>query len=161
MAAHSRIGRRPPAQQGFSYMVALFALVVLGVLTTRALENLQTRERRDREDELMFVGQAYLAAITQYYEQSPGTLKLYPPDLEALTLDARAVRLRRPLRRLYLDPIDASRKWGVVLAPGGGIMGVFSLSQRTPIKTGGFPERFASFASAKNYQDWKFVHEPR
>lgn len=158
MAPTFRIGR-PQSQAGFSYMVALFALAVLAVLSTRALQNLQLMERREREDELLFVGQAYLNAIAQYHQQSPGTIKRYPPDLQALLIDERAVRVRRPLRRLYRDPIDGNQQWGVVEAPDGGVMGVYSLSLQAPIKRAGFPPALASFENAANYQDWKFVHD--
>lgn len=159
MAPTSRTGK-PPAQGGFSYMVALFALAVIAVLSTRTLQNLQTMERREREDELLFVGQAYLRAISQYHEQSPGTIKRYPPDLQALLIDERAVRVRRPLRRLYRDPIDGNEQWGIVEAPDGGVMGVYSLSPRAPIKRGGFPPALTGFSGAASYQDWKFVHAP-
>ena len=159
MVALSRIGR-PGRQRGFSYMVALFALAVLALLTTRALENQQTSERREREDELLFVGQAYMTAIGRYYQQSPGTAKRYPPDLQALLLDVRAVRMRRPLRRLYADPFSGDLTWGVVHAPDGGLMGVYSLSRRAPIKVRGFPPSLAAFQDARSYQDWKFVYVP-
>lgn len=150
----------PARQGGFSYMVALFALAVIAVGSTRALQNQQTLERREREDELLFVGQAYMKAIAQYHAQSPGTVKRYPPDLQALLLDERAVRVRRPLRRLYPDPIEGSREWGTVAAPDGGVMGVYSLSARTPIKRAGFPATLEGFANAASYQDWKFVPAP-
>jgi len=38
------------------------------------------------------------------------------------------------LRQLYRDPITNQTKWGVVIAPEGGIMGVHSSSSATPIK---------------------------
>lgn len=141
-------------------MVALFALAIIGVLSTRALQNLQLLERREREEDLLFVGQAYLNAISQYHQQSPGTVKRYPPDLESLLIDERAVRVRRPLRRLYRDPIEGSQEWGIVEAPDGGVMGVYSLSSRTPVKLAGFPPAFDSFEGATTYQDWKFVYAP-
>jgi type II secretory pathway pseudopilin PulG len=141
-------------------MVALFALAILAVLTTRALENVRTTERRGREEELLFIGQAYINAIAQYYEQSPGTVKKYPATLEALLLDERTVRLRRPLRRLYRDPIDGELSWGLVTAPDGTVMGVYSLSAKAPLKTNAFPAALSTFAHATSYQDWKFVYLP-
>jgi type II secretory pathway pseudopilin PulG len=140
--------------------VALSALAVLAVVSTRALENFRTMEQRDREEELLYVGQAYVKAIAQYHQQSPGTVRRYPPDLEALLLDSRAVRVRRALRRLYRDPIEGGTTWGVVEAPDGGIKGVYSLSTRAPFKISGFPSGLKSFEGAKSYQDWKFVYTP-
>ncbi len=159
MALQSLIGSRQ-RQAGFSYMVAIFALAVLALMTTRALENLQTTERRDREEELLFVGQQFAMAIEQYYEQSPGTQKVYPRDLDSLLLDERALRIRRPLRRMYRDPIELGNGWGLVRASDGGVMGVYSLSRRTPIKVDRFPARFGHFSGGNSYQDWRFVYEP-
>jgi hypothetical protein len=51
-------------------------------------------------------------------------------------------------------------EWGLVTAPGGGIMGVYSLSGMTPIKTSGFSERDRTFEGANHYSDWKFFYEP-
>ncbi len=159
MGLKSRIGSQR-RQQGFTYLLALFAMAALAILTTRALENFQMTERREREMALLEIGSAYRAAIEMYYEQSPGTQKAYPRDLATLLLDTRAVRIRRPLRRLYRDPVSASAEWGIVRASDGGIMGVFSLSDRAPVKTDGFASAFEHFVGAASYRDWKFVYEP-
>lgn len=148
-------------QRGFSYVVAMFAVAILAVLSLRALENLHTKERREKEVELLFAGQAYQNAIRLYYDNSPGTEKHFPPDLQALLLDARATRISRPLRKLYRDPIAGSEVWGIVPAPGGGVMGVYSLSSQQPIKIAGFPVDLQGFAGARQYQDWKFVYQPK
>ncbi|QDQ26003.1 type II secretion system protein [Chitinimonas arctica] len=97
-------------QHGFSYLVALFLVAILAVLTTRALENSRTAELREREVELLHVGQAYRAAIRTYYRTGSGSVR-YPATLEALLLDQRPLRPQRPLRRLYRDPIRASQDW--------------------------------------------------
>lgn len=147
-------------QQGFSYVIALFLVATVALLSVRGLENLSTKEQRTREAELLFVGIAYRDAITQYYNNTPGSVKRFPPNLEALLQDARKTRMNRPLRRLYLDPITVSNDWGTITAPDGGVMGVFSKSQRQPMKEDGFPEDLAHFAKAKSYQDWQFLALP-
>lgn len=40
------------------------------------------------------------------------------------------------------------------------IIGVYSLSEKKPIKKDKFPEHFAKFSEALTYQDWKFVYTP-
>jgi len=64
----------------------------------------------------------------------------------------------RHLRRLYRDPMSASTEWGVLRAPDGGIMGVHSLSQETPIKTGGFAYRDLALQDAAAYTEWHFAY---
>lgn len=147
-------------QDGFSYVVAMFMVAVVAIVSVRALENSMTRERRAKEAELLIVGQAYRDAIRSYYENSPGTAKTYPANLEALLLDTRTTRMRRPLRKLFRDPISASQAWGLVRSESGGVMGVYSLSNLKPMKIDGFPNELSSFKNAKRYKDWQFVYPP-
>lgn len=147
-------------QQGFSYVIAMFLVAILTVLSVRAIENTLMRERRDKEKELLVVGQTYTNAIRAYYLNTPGFAKHYPPDLQSLLQDPRTTRLSRPLRKLYRDPITGSQEWGLIESPDGGLMGVYSLSLRQPVKVDGFPSEMAEFVKATKYQDWKFVYEP-
>jgi type II secretory pathway pseudopilin PulG len=147
-------------QRGYSYLVAMFMVAILAVLSMRGLENSLTKERRDQEAELLYVGQAFRNAIRAYYEGTPGSAKQYPPDVVSLLQDVRVTRMSRPLRKLYRDPITGSQDWGIVPAPDGGVMGVYSLSLQQPIKSDGFPAELAGFVGAKKYQDWKFVYSP-
>jgi hypothetical protein len=66
----------------------------------------------------------------------------------------------RHLRRLYKEPITGQDEWGLVEAPGGGVMGVYSPSEEAPIKSGNFSPSNQEFADAPKYADWKFVHSP-
>lgn len=147
-------------QQGFSYLIALFLVALLAVLSLRGLEVTLMKERRDKEAELLLVGQAYRQAIKAYYENTPGSDKQYPAELKALLEDGRTTRMNRPLRKLYRDPVSGGEEWGIVPAPGGGVMGVYSLSTQAPIKTNGFPAELLGFINAKQYQGWKFVYQP-
>jgi len=56
--------------------------------------------------------------------------------------------------------MTSEAQWGYVLAPKGGIKGVFSKSKETPMKTGHFPASYEDFERAKTYSDWKFVFMP-
>ena len=147
-------------EQGFSYPIAMFLVALVAIVTVRALENSMTAERREKERDLLAVGQAYRNAIRSYYDNSPGTSKSYPPDLEALLLDKRATRMRRPLRKLYRDPMSGSAEWGIVRTAEGAVKGVYSLSVLKPFKTDGFPVELKSFANASQYKQWLFVYEP-
>lgn len=147
-------------QRGFSYPIAMFLVALLALVSARALENSQTAERRDKEAELLLVGQAYRDAIRSYFDNSPGTAKVYPPELTALLQDARTTRVRRHLRKLYRDPITASAEWGVVRTPEGAVKGVYSLSNVRPLKSGGFPDELSGLAGAGHYREWLFVYEP-
>lgn len=148
-------------QKGFTYLIALFMVATLSIVTLRALENSLTKDRRDKEAELLFVGQAYQQAIMTYYQNSPGTAKKYPDNLASLLQDSRTTSLQRPLRRLYFDPMTASQDWGTLPAPDGGVMGVYSLSKQKPIKVNGFPPTLSNFIGAKSYTEWQFIYVPK
>lgn len=103
----------------------------------------------------------WVIAIGLYYQRSPGTVKRYPERLDDLMIeDRRFLNTQRYLRRLYADPISGNPTWGLVAAPQGGIMGVHSLSEKTPIKTGSFRIVDDGLSKTSRYADWRFVYEP-
>jgi type II secretory pathway pseudopilin PulG len=147
--------------KGFTYLSLLIAVAI----TTAALAAMggiwSHAAQREKERELLFVGEQFRQAIALYYWRTPGGAHQYPKDLEALLEDKRWPVTQRYLRKVYRDPVTGTTDWGVVEAPGGaGIMGVYSKSEDVPIKTAGFPARWTSFVEARNYSDWKFVFSP-
>ena len=68
--------------------------------------------------------------------------------------------VRRHLRRLYPDPVTNSLDWGLVRDFDGGSTGVYSRSERQPMKTSGFAPPWTDFAGATRYSGWQFVAEP-
>lgn len=147
-------------QHGFTYMGVLFLVGLLGLAAASIGTAASHERRREKEAELLFVGHQFRDAIRRYYEAAPGPLKQYPPNLEVLLKDPRTPAVRRHLRRIHADPITGKAQWGLVEAPGGGVMGVFSLSGAAPLKTGNFRKVDASFEGGKVYSDWKFVYIP-
>jgi len=148
------------AQGGFSYVVVMFLVAISAVVAVRALENTLVTEQRNKEDELLWRGMAYLKAISQYYQNSPGAAKGYPVELKDLLHDTRLVRPTRPLRKLYRDPMTEA-EWAVLRDEGGAVIGVYSTSQTRPIKRAGFPPELQHFMNAQHYSDWKFVFKPK
>jgi hypothetical protein len=86
-------------------------------------------------------------------------VKRFPRSLEDLLKDKRHVSVKRYLRRIYRDPLTGASEWGLIAAPDGGIMGVHSLSEAAPLKTGGFLKRDIGLAGASRYSDWRFVFD--
>lgn len=159
MARHSATSSRD-GQAGFTYLGLLFAVALAGIVlaTTGALWS--TERQREKERELLAVGEEFRRAIGTYYERSPGTVKRFPAKLDDLTKDNRFITVQRHLRRVYRDPVTGNADWGVIAAPEGGIMGVQSLSKAEPIKQGNFPPRLAEFEGKRSYADWRFVYRP-
>lgn len=147
--------------QGFTYLSLLIVVAVTAGALAAASGVWSQAARRDKERELLFAGEQFRQAIALYYWRTPGGAHQFPKDLQALLLDQRWPVTQRWLRRIYRDPISNSEDWGLVEAPGGaGIMGVYSKSEEVPLKSANFPARYASFAEARNYSEWKFVFSP-
>ena len=146
-------------QHGFTYLTALFVVAILAGGLALAGTVWEQAAAREREAELLFVGQQYRRAIGLYYDSTPGTVKRYPQALEDLLKDPRQPATQRYLRKLYPDPLGG-KEWGVVKGSDGGVAGVYSLSEAKPIKVSGFKVRDAAFEGAQKYADWKFMHTP-
>jgi len=143
-------------QPGFTYIGLLIFLAILGVASAATLSLGSLLQQRDSEAELMFVGSQYAAAFRSFFEATPAGQRQYPAKLEDLLRDPRYPGIRRHLRKIYVDPVTGSEEWGLVAAPGGGVMGIHSLSPREPIKVAGFDPAFAPLADKKKYSEWIF-----
>ena len=144
-------------QSGFTYIGLLFAIVILGITLSTVGVVWSTQIRRDREAELLYVGDAIRSAIGRY--RAAGGQ--YPQELSDLVLDQRTPAVRRFLRHVYIDPMTNSADWELITAPEGGIIGVASKSQEKPIKQTGFAPLDAAFEKAECYCAWKFIYSPR
>jgi type II secretory pathway pseudopilin PulG len=150
---------RAGRQAGFTYLGLLLIVAAMGTGMAAFGELASQAARREKEAELLFVGDAYRQAIGQYYESSPAGHKRYPKSLEALLKDERFAFNRRYLRRLYADPATG-KAFATMQAPEGGIMGVFSTSEAAPAKSGNFPPEYIAFEGAARLSEWTFLYVP-
>jgi type II secretory pathway pseudopilin PulG len=152
-------GLRPQndAQSGFTYLTVLFVVAFMGIGLALTGELWHTAVTREKEAQLLHVGNQYRHAIARYYASGP---RQYPRTLEDLLKDPRKPNTERHLRKLYFDPITGKNDWGQVKGPDGGIMGVYSSSAERPFKTAGFGVYNKEFEGAGKYSDWKFVYAP-
>jgi type II secretory pathway pseudopilin PulG len=141
------------AQGGFTYLALLFAVVVLGIALSAVGVVWSTQSRRDKESQLLFVGDQYRLAIERY-RASGGVL---PTTLADLVEDKRTTPVRRHLRHLYPDPMTGEADWELIHTTGEQFIGVASRSTGKPIKVAGFAKVDASFEKAESYSDWRFI----
>lgn len=147
-------------QRGLAYLALVFGVAVLGIASAAVSELWSTAQKREKERQLLIVGNQFRQAIGRYYEASPGGAKKYPYSLEDLLKDNRHLVTHRHLRKIYPDPITGKVKWGLVQAPTGGIMGVHSVSEQKPLKSANFEPKDKEFEEKEKYTDWKFVYVP-
>ena len=147
------------AQRGFTYLGMLLLVALMGFGLAAFGELYSHASQREKERELLFIGSQFRDAIASYYNKSPGA-KAYPKKLDDLVEDKRFPMPQHHLRRVYSDPMTGKAEWALVEAPGGGFMGVHSLSEETPIKSANFSAKEATFADAENYTKWTFTYSP-
>lgn len=155
--------RVPPRERGFIYMALIVFFGVLAVFAAYTMMSGAQLQRRNAEEQLIFVGGEFRRAIESYYNAAadlpPGASR-YPARLEDLLADPRQKELARYLRQIYPDPLTGRREWGTVEAPGGGIMGVYSKSPAKAVKLFGFPPEFKYLEGKTKISDWQFVYVP-
>lgn len=154
-----RRGALRPGYAGFTYLGVLFLVTLTGLGLTALASLWSSASIRDKEAELLFVGQQFERAIASYVEQAPGGVKEFPRSLDELLEDPRWPGVRRHLRKIYVDPMTGQREWGLIVQ-GDRIAGVHSLSQAKPRKRAGFDKRFEEFAQAQDYTQWRFTYRP-
>lgn len=139
---------------GYAYLALLFVIALMAIAATgvAALDHLTRRQLDERE--LLRQGHEFRAALLSYRQAHPG--RQLPTTLEQLLEDSRGPVLRRHLRRIHVDPMTRRAEWGLVLQANQ-IIGVHSLSERTPLKRAGFDEEDAAFSQATTYQEWVFM----
>ncbi|MEK7235887.1 MAG: hypothetical protein AAB242_04655 [Nitrospirota bacterium] len=139
-----------------TYLMLMFAIVLIGITTTAAAKQWKVIVQRELEADLLAKGIEIQNALALYSATMkagrvvPG--EIYPQSLAELT------RLPKPfLRKVYGDPMGHGQ-WDLVRAPTGGIMGVRSKSKGKPIKEKNFPLEVRHFEGRPTYYDWVFQY---
>lgn len=152
MRIHSRSAKQ--GERGFSYVMLMIAIVVMGVAMSVAARQWKTMVQREQEADLLAKGVEIQNALALYSATKkagrvmPG--EVYPQTLAELTRQPKPF-----LRKVYLDPISRA-EWDLLRAPTGGIMGVRSKSRSKPIKQRAFPLVVRHFEGKSTYYDWVF-----
>lgn len=143
-------------ERGVTYLMLMFAIVLIGIATTAAAKQWKVIVQRELEADLLAKGIEIQNALALYSATvkagrvMPG--EVYPQTLADLT------RLPKPfLRKVYLDPM-VHGEWEYLRAPTGGIMGVRSKSRAKPFRQRDFPLAVRHFEGRASYHDWVFQH---
>jgi type II secretory pathway pseudopilin PulG len=144
-------------QQGFAYALLLVVVAIIGMAAAASVTLGATFARRAAEQRLLIIGGEFERALESYRASTPaGNPARDPRTLEDLLKDPRYAALKRHLRQVYPDPVSGGDEWGLLRAPSGAILGIYSLGSGTPIKHTGFAAQRAHFENAERYADWIF-----
>ncbi|QID16204.1 type II secretion system protein [Nitrogeniibacter mangrovi] len=149
------VSTRAP-QRGYTYLLVLFLVAGLGLIAAGIGQTWQARAQREREAELIAIGTEMARALRHYHDHSPEGAPSWPASLDELVEDHRFPTPQRHLRRIYRDPMTGEPDWGLVRA-GGRIVGIHSLSDKTPFRHHDLPPELGQGAGdATRYRDWVF-----
>ena len=147
-------------EAGLTYLGVLILTAMLTISIAAAGILWHFAQQRQRESDLLFIGNQFRTAIGRYYLNQVGPQKEYPKRLEDLLRDPRHPGTVRYLRKLYADPITGSTDWGLLKTPDGSIIGVYSKSNRKPIKGKMLRPIDRHLERKSKYSEWKFVYLP-
>ncbi|HWW72111.1 MAG TPA: type II secretion system protein [Duganella sp.] len=146
---------------GFTYVGLLIFIAILALTAASTLQVGALLQRRVAEQDLLAIGKEYQQALISYAKATPLGQNPLPRSFEDLLKDPRYPETRRHLRQVYIDPMTGTAEWGIVTArAGGGIAGIYSLSEASPIKIGNFLPPFEAFNNKTHYRDWIFSESP-
>lgn len=141
-------------ERGVTYLMLMFAIVLIGIATSAAAKQWKVMVTRELEVDLLAKGIEIQQALALYSATMkagrvvPG--EVYPQTLADLTRPPKPF-----LRKVYLDPITHG-DWVYLRSPTGGIMGVRSKSKAEPFRKHEFPMAVRHFDGRKSYHDWVF-----
>lgn len=143
-------------ERGVTYLMLMFAIVLIGIATSAAAKQWKVMVTRELEVDLLAKGIEIQQALALYSTAMkagrviPG--EVYPQTLADLTRPPKPY-----LRKVYLDPVTHG-EWEYLRSPTGGIMGVRSKSKAEPFRKHEFPLAVRHFDGRKSYHDWVFQH---
>lgn len=160
-----RTSRLPPhfrqpsrrRQAGFAWLFVLFLLAAASAAGAVVAQRWADQSARDKERQLLRIGDAYAKALAEYRAASPGSDKRFPRALEDLLYDGRLVGTRRHLRKLYVDPVTGQADWVLLRDARGDIIGLHSKSDQRPWARIAMKLEFTDLAAAERYADWIFT----
>lgn len=159
-AGASRASRAAPRAQGGLVLIALLLMLMLvSIGALSAAEVWSTARKREREVELLWVGDQYRHAVESYWRTTPGPRKVLPSSISQLLNDDRFPNAVHHLRQAYRDPMAEDVDFEPVII-NNALVGVHSTSKGTPMKHAHFPKKYADFAKAETYDQWQFVFIP-
>ncbi len=145
---------KPAGSPGYTFPMMLVIVSAMAFGASRLELAASYRLKRDKEEELLFRGRAYMKAIQAFYAKN----RRYPQRLDELARDGQSAK-RRFIRQLYKDPMTRG-DFKLIRSSGGAITGVASSSMDAPFRKADFEKELEVFDKAKTYADWHFTAQP-
>ena len=149
---------RRRSARGFTYIGLIILVAIIGLVGAAGMKMATLFQRAAAEEELLEIGAQFSEALRSYAAATPQGQKQQPPSLQDLLKDPRFPNPRRHLRKIFVDPVTGKAEWGVIyLEDKVGVIGLYSLSDRAPLKIANFDIRFQNMENREKISDWKFI----
>ena len=147
-------------QDGFGYIAILVIIFAIALFANSAFENIFTNTKREKELDLIFIGNQYAKAIESYYKFMPAGVNEFPSNLQDLAIDSRTLPPTKHLRKNYKDPMTDLEDWALIVNEDNKIIGVHSKSDQPPLFHNFYKSKYISpdiFNKAISYSEWTFI----
>jgi type II secretory pathway pseudopilin PulG len=147
--------------RGFAYLALLVAIVIIGISLGAATRYWSNVSLREKEKELLFRGDQYRTAIERYVKANskfPQGIVEFPQNIDDLLKDPKTLT-KRYLRQKYKDPISGEDFVEIRDPVTNRINGVYSPSEKEPLKKADFPGQDNDFEGKTKYSEWQFVYK--
>jgi type II secretory pathway pseudopilin PulG len=139
--------------RGFAYLALLVAIIIIGISLGAATRYWSNVSLREKEKELLFRGDQYRSAIERYVKANSA----FPQNIDDLLQDPKTAT-KRYLRQKYKDPISGEDFMEIRDPSTNRINGVYSTSEKEPLKKANFPGQDRDFEGKTKYSEWQFVY---
>ncbi len=140
--------------RGFAYLALLVVIIIIGISLGAATRYWSNISLREKEKELLFRGDQYRTAIARYVKANSG----FPQSIDDLVKDPKTASAHY-LRQKYKDPISGKDFTEMRDPATNRIIGVYSPSEKEPLKQANFPEQDQDFEGKTKYSEWQFVYK--
>lgn len=142
---------------GFAWLMVLAMLAMASAGASVVAARWADERAREREQELLRIGDLYAEALADFKASSPGGERAYPKSLDLLLEDLRFAGTRRHLRTLYPNPLSGRLDWELVRGVDGGITGIRPPQSGEPWRRTPVALPHCDLPVAHHYRDWVFA----
>lgn len=145
-------------RQGYALITAIIAINIFAIFSLMASSMWQREIGRENEKELIFRGNQYVRAITEYRKKHPNT---FPTGIDVLASE-------RFIRKLYSDPVGETGEWNYVMKsrsannktlliiPPGLLSKYIKSYNLAGVASGSPDESYMEYRGKTRYDEWAF-----
>ncbi|RYE01923.1 MAG: hypothetical protein EOP50_01160 [Sphingobacteriales bacterium] len=138
MENRTQRGKRTRDQLGFTYLILLIGIALIGIGLVATSETWIKSDYRQKEIQNRWIGMQYKNALSSYYYSGTKNTFTYPATVSDLLDDGRFFPPKRHLRQNYPNSFQSSQNW-------------------KPIKNGNFIVGFSTIQKNSSQENFEYA----